>query len=94
MMSEEEFEDTVAEILSDCEECGHCTIEYHSTMCSNPDHRALAVLLLKWPSRVEDAEREDFEDQISRLEDERDMYITNYESAMDEIAEIKDKLRE
>lgn len=92
-MIEEYFENTIEDILNDCNECGGTTLSFHVSMCSNPDHRILAKLLLQWPSRIEEFEREDYEDQISELESDIHMLECENRELVNELAEYKEKLR-
>lgn len=57
--------DTIKDILDSCPTHGFCTIDGHSVMCPNEDHRKLAEALL-----ANDVDRTSLEDEISDLEDE------------------------
>ena len=84
------IEDVIEDILNSCEECGHCTLAYHSTLCSNSEHRKLAQLLLDWPGQVEEFEIEGYKDEIRNLEQE----VEDLESELDEATETINLLNE
>lgn len=92
-MIEYEFIEDLTDILNDCEECGHCTLSYHATMCSNEDHRILAKLLSNVPALVDDSEREDYEDQIAELETELFTRECDINRLTNTIYELNEKLK-